>query len=159
MGVARSKRGPTGKKMGTAGSKRVVTYQPRDKQKNIVVFNKPSNPTWIGGRIVGGQEHFGGTVVAGMRKTEYQGHRIRIKTSYEITVDGVPFQGHAVLDADDRICSHACPYQSFDSMLNLMKHLIDLYPESFQERDRTEEYPAETVSRSADAHRLQARHK
>ena len=156
MGVARSKRGPTGNKMGTAGSKRVVTYQPRNKLKNIVVFDKPSSPTWIGRRLGVSQEHFGGTVVAGIRKTEFNGHHIWIKTSYEITVDGVPFQGHAVLDGEGRLCSHACPYENFDSMLSLMKHLIDLYPESFQQRGRTEKYPPETVSRSTTAHRLEA---
>lgn len=66
-----------------------------------------------------------------IRTAEYDGRQIFIKTTYEIEVDGVPFQGHANVDDEGRIHCHAIPYETYSSAIDFVKHLIDLYPESF----------------------------
>jgi hypothetical protein len=77
--------------------------------------------------------HAGGhaVVISGVRTTECGGHNIQIKTSYEIAVDGVPFAGHVELDNSGRLHTHACPYHEFASATEMMRHIVEAYPESF----------------------------
>ena len=66
-----------------------------------------------------------------IRTAEHNGHQILIKTTYEIEIDGVPFEGHASVDAEGRIHCHAIPYETYSSAVGFTKNLLDLYPESF----------------------------
>lgn len=68
-----------------------------------------------------------------LREDEHLGRVIRIRTTYEITVNGVPFHGHMLLDNDGNVYSHACPYSEFPSAMGLIKHLIELYPDDFSD--------------------------
>lgn len=70
-------------------------------------------------------------VISGARDTQHRGHEIVVRTSYEITVDGQPFGGHVELDHAGRLYTHACPYQDFASALDMMKHIIEAYPDAF----------------------------
>ncbi len=72
-----------------------------------------------------------GHALVTLREDEHLGCRIEIKTTYEITVNGVPYHGHLMLDNDGDLYTHACPYSKFGSAMDLVKHLIRLYPESF----------------------------
>jgi len=72
-----------------------------------------------------------GHVITALREDEHLGCRIRIKTTYEITINDRPYSGHLMLDNDGNVYTHACPYTKFGSAMDLVKRLISLYPESF----------------------------
>ncbi len=92
-----------------------------------------TQPDWIADLGLRPDPHAAGkgTGITSIRHAEYAGHKIVIKITYEIEVDAIPFRGHATVDDRGRLHCHAIPYASYASAVDLVKHLIDLYPESF----------------------------
>jgi hypothetical protein len=66
-----------------------------------------------------------------VREVEYKGHKITIRTHYEIRIDGKPISGHIYVDNSGRVSSHAMPTYSFVSTVDLVKKLIDAFPANF----------------------------
>jgi hypothetical protein len=66
-----------------------------------------------------------------IRKDDYNGHQIVIKTTYDISVDGQPLGGHMGLANDGRIMSHALPNFVFGSAVEMVRRLIDFFPGDF----------------------------
>ncbi len=95
-------------------------------------LGKPVQPDWVtdGDDSKPSREHEGGELTS-VREVEHRGRKIVIRTTYEIEVDGQPYQGHARVDEDGRIHCHAIPYDTYSSAVDFVKQLIDLYPESF----------------------------
>ena len=67
-----------------------------------------------------------------VRQTDYEGHRIVIKTHYEVTVDGVPLSGHLMVTDSGNVHYHPIPNFTVPSAIDLVKHVIDTFPEAFQ---------------------------
>jgi hypothetical protein len=63
------------------------------------------------------------------REETYGDYHIVIHTSYRIEINGVPIQGHLALTNDGRVHYHAVPNISFESAVDLVKFLIDTFPE------------------------------
>jgi hypothetical protein len=61
-----------------------------------------------------------------VREATYKGHRIRVVTTYEISIDDKPVSGHLVLDNDGSVHYHAIPNQQFSSMIEMVERIIDL---------------------------------
>lgn len=76
-----------------------------------------------------GAHHEGGG--ASVRTAEYQGHEIVIRTTYEVTVDGQPFDAHFTVDNSGRVHYHGLPTRDFTSLVDLVKKAIDQFPDSF----------------------------
>lgn len=74
--------------------------------------------------------HQTGTL-ADVREAEYRGHRIEVRTSYAITVDGRPFDIHVVVDNEGRVFYHGLPTRDFASVIELVEKAIDLFPDDF----------------------------
>jgi hypothetical protein len=74
-----------------------------------------------------GHEHGLETV----REDDYRGHHVVIRTTYQIEVDGRPVTGHLGVSQDGRVHYHAIPNLSFDSAIELVRRLIDAFPEEF----------------------------
>lgn len=66
-----------------------------------------------------------------VREADYKGHHIVIRTTYEIEVDGVPVTGHMGVADDGRVHYHPVPNTSFASAVDLVKRLIDVFPNDF----------------------------
>ena len=66
-----------------------------------------------------------------VRQAEYRGHRIEVRTSYAITVDGRPFDIHVVVDNDGRVFYHGLPTRDFPSVIGLVEKAIDQFPDDF----------------------------
>lgn len=66
-----------------------------------------------------------------VREADYEGHHIVIRTTYEIQVDGVPITGHVGVTEDGQVHYHPVPNVSFASALDLVKQLIDVFPDDF----------------------------
>ena len=69
-----------------------------------------------------------------VREIEYNGHKITIYTQYEIKVDGKPFGGHVYVDNMGKVSAHALPNYSFVSAVDLVKKMIDEFPDDFTKK-------------------------
>ncbi|MBV0881500.1 hypothetical protein KTQ42_19620 [Noviherbaspirillum sp. L7-7A] len=67
-----------------------------------------------------------------VREAEYNGHRIVIKTTYQIEVDGEPISGHLAVTNDGQVHYHPIPNLSFASAIDLVKQLVDVFPDDFE---------------------------
>ncbi len=74
--------------------------------------------------------HHGGAM-ENVRETTYRGHRIAVHTSYHIQVDGVTIEGHMGVTNDGQVHYHPVPNLSFGSAIDLVKQLIDIFPDDF----------------------------
>lgn len=85
-------------------------------------------PAWVQQRCAKHPpRHAEGGKISGVRATVHRGHAIEIKTTYEITIDKKPYRGHLEVGNDGRLYCHATPYDSYDSAVDMMKRVIDLY--------------------------------
>lgn len=66
-----------------------------------------------------------------VREADYKGHHIVIRTTYRIEVDGVPLMGHMGVTDDGHVHYHPVPNASFASAVDLVKELIDVFPDDF----------------------------
>jgi hypothetical protein len=66
-----------------------------------------------------------------VREVDYQGHHIVIGTTYRIEVDGRPVGGHFIVTDDGQVQCHALPNYTFSSAVDLVKSMIDVFPEDF----------------------------
>jgi hypothetical protein len=72
------------------------------------------------------------SAMADIREAEYRGHRIEVRTSYAITVDGRPFDIHIVVDNEGRVYYHGLPTRDFPSVIDLVKRTIDQFAADFE---------------------------
>jgi hypothetical protein len=66
-----------------------------------------------------------------VRETEYKGHHISIRTTYEITVDGRPFNAPLTVTNAGTVHYHGMPNTGFASAVDLIKSVIDVFPDEF----------------------------
>lgn len=66
-----------------------------------------------------------------IREVNHGEHKIVIKTTYEVSVDGVPLATHLHVLNDGSLHSHALPNYMFLSAVDLVKKIIDLFPDDF----------------------------
>jgi hypothetical protein len=71
--------------------------------------------------------HGGGS----LRSLTHRGHRIEIRTTYEITVDGRPFPVSMSVDHAGSVHYHGLPTRDFASAVDLVKEAIDTFPGDF----------------------------
>ncbi len=72
-----------------------------------------------------------------VRQDDYRGHHIVIHTTYRIEVDGRLVTGHLGVTNDGRVHYHAVPNLSFPSAVDLVRRLIDTFPDEFERSDGT----------------------
>ena len=72
-----------------------------------------------------------GSHMAPMREADYNGHHITIKTTYEIKIDGKPFMGTLDVSNAGTVHYHGMPTAGFASALDLVKSVIDVFPDEF----------------------------
>lgn len=76
------------------------------------------------------QEHHGGELVS-VRRATYKGHEIVVRTTYEIIVNGQPFNVHLTIDNDGRVYYHGLPTRDFPSVIGLVEKAIDVFGDEF----------------------------
>ncbi|MGQ0778558.1 MAG: hypothetical protein ACT4NY_29795 [Pseudonocardiales bacterium] len=76
------------------------------------------------------EEHHGGELES-VRQATYKGHEIVVRTRYEITVDGQPFNVHLTIDNDGRVHYHGLPTRDFPSVIGLVEKAIDIFGDEF----------------------------
>ena len=70
-----------------------------------------------------------------VRLAEHNGHQIKITTRYQIEIDGRSVHLHAMVDNDGQLFCHTTPYVQYQSAVDLVKALMDRFPESFTPED------------------------
>ena len=76
--------------------------------------------------------HEGGQEI--VREDDYKGHHVVIRTTYNIAVDGKEVTGHIMLTNAGQVQYHGLPNHSFDSTVDLVRALIDNFPEDFEKK-------------------------
>ena len=66
-----------------------------------------------------------------IREADHKGHHIMVRTQYEIEVDGHMVRGHMGVTNDGHVHYHPLPNLSFTSAVDLVKQLIDTFPDDF----------------------------
>ena len=69
-----------------------------------------------------------------VREATYKGHRILVRTHYEIEVDGKRVMGHLGVTNDGQVHYHPIPNASFPSAVELVERLIDIFPDDFRKK-------------------------
>jgi alpha-tubulin suppressor-like RCC1 family protein len=72
-----------------------------------------------------------------VRQAEYKGHHIVVRTRYQIEVDGQMLMGHMGVTNDGQVHYHPVPNLSFASAIDLVKQLIDIFPDDFGKKGRS----------------------
>jgi hypothetical protein len=75
------------------------------------------------------------------READYKGHHIVVRTKYEVEVDGKPLMGHMGVNDSGSVHYHPVPNLSFASALDMVKKIIDVFPDEFGPDAKTEPMP------------------
>lgn len=96
-----------------------------------------SDPAWFGGFVAGipRREHMAHNLAQSVREADFRNHHIVIQTSFVITVDGEPLAIHVGLSNDGSAHCHALPAYQFASAIDMVRALIDFFPDDFPVND------------------------
>jgi hypothetical protein len=90
------------------------------------------HPEWVGKDFPDYVQHPHEDLVRSVRVIENGGRTITVTTTYEVRVDGRLVTLHMMVDEQGQLWSHLCPYQSFASATDLVRHLLRRLPHLFQ---------------------------
>jgi|SRR5215467_10680771 len=71
-----------------------------------------------------------------VRQEEHDGHRIVIRTRYDVEVDGAKIPLALSVDNKGQVHCHSLPNYQFASAVDMIKTLIDNFPEDFAAQKR-----------------------
>ena len=83
--------------------------------------------------------HHGESVVT--READYKGHHIVVRTKYEVEIDGKPLMGHMGVTDTGSVHYHPVPNLSFASALDMVRKIIDVFPDDFGPNARRSPMP------------------
>jgi hypothetical protein len=129
MAKAKQKRG---RKAPASGSARRAV--PPD--TSVLAHYSPTNPSeshpsWVKDRFPGYVDPHAGHARSSVREFAHAGHVVRIITTYRVEVDGREVQAHLSVDEDGQVFSHALPFVSYGSAVDLIKDVINAYSAEF----------------------------
>jgi len=70
--------------------------------------------------------------IESIREFVHKNHKVSIKTTYEILVDGKRLTGHIYVDDFGNVSCHSFPTYSFSSTADLIKKIIDKFPQNLE---------------------------
>nr|AIA12574.1 Unknown Function [uncultured bacterium] len=115
------------KKVGLPDTSVLARYSPTD--------GPGSHPDWIKQRFPTYVDPHAGHQTSSVREFTYAGHVGRIITTYRIEVDGQEVHPHLSVDEDGRVFTHALPFVTYASAVDLMKDVIGAYSDDFFRTD------------------------
>lgn len=111
------------KAIGVPDTAILARYSPTD--------SADAHPDWIKKKFPGYIAAHAGHDSKAIREFAHGGHLIKIITTYRVEVDGKPIRAHLSVDEDGRVYSHATPFVTYGSAVDLMKSIIDSYSDAF----------------------------
>jgi hypothetical protein len=135
--------GPGGKGKSSGGqssSKEGSANAPDTPDTSVLARYSPtegaqSHPDWIKKKFPTYIEPHGKHEATSVRELTHNGHVIRIITTYRVEVDGKPADMHLSVDEDGQVYTHATPFVTYASAVDLMKEVMDAYPDAFSNAD------------------------
>lgn len=94
-----------------------------------------SHPDWVKAKFPTYIEPHGKHGATSVRQLSHKGHDIKIITTYRIEVDGKPAGMHLSVDKDGQVYTHATPFVTYTSAVDLMKEVMDAYPDAFSDSE------------------------
>jgi hypothetical protein len=94
-----------------------------------------AHPDWVKNQFPTYIDPHTGHEMTSVREFAHAGHVVKITTSYRVEVDGHPIRAHLSVDEDGQVYTHATPFITYASASDLMKAVIDAYPDSFSHDD------------------------
>jgi hypothetical protein len=93
-----------------------------------------SRPAALGGYLkkkasTAGHDHAGHA--ASVRTADHNGHQITLTTTYRVEIDGKVLKIPLMVDDSGNVHCHSLPNYQFDSALDMLKAVIDSFPEDF----------------------------
>jgi hypothetical protein len=82
----------------------------------------------------GGHDH--GANHPSVRSVDHNSHEIVIETSYRVKVDGKTVNIPLMVDESGNVHCHALPNYQFQSALDMVKAMIDVFPDQFGRRGK-----------------------
>jgi hypothetical protein len=82
------------------------------------------------------EHRMGGAHEKSVRTFIHKGHEISITTMYQVKIDGRMVHLPLLVSQDGHVQSHAAPNYSQSSAVDMVKTLIDLFPEDFKKKPR-----------------------
>jgi hypothetical protein len=133
--------GPDGKGKSSGGhspSKEGSANMPGTPDTSVLAHYSPtegaqSHPDWIKKKFPAYIEPHGKHDATSVRELTHNGHVIRIITTYRVEVDGKPADMHLSVDEDGQVYTHATPFVTYASAVDLMKEVMDAYPDAFSD--------------------------
>ena len=83
-------------------------------------------------------EHGGDGSIDTVREDDYAGHHLVIRTTYIIEVDGKVLWVPLALGNDGQLHCHSLPNYQFASAVDMVKRLIDSFPDDFKRKRRSQ---------------------
>ncbi len=90
------------------------------------------HPAWVMKDFPSYVEHAHEALARSTRVLEHQGNTITITTTYEVRVNERLVTLHMMVDEEGRLWSHLCPYLTFATATELVRHLIERMPHLFE---------------------------
>ena len=87
-----------------------------------------SHPEWVKTKFPSYVEPHGKHEATSVRELTHKGHTVRIITTYRVEVDGKPADLHLSVDEDGQVFTHATPFVTYASAVDLMKAVMDDIP-------------------------------
>lgn len=76
-----------------------------------------------------------------VRSFTHAGHKVKITTIYEIAIDGKPFNGTLGVGENGQVHCHSLPNYQTASAVDMVKYLIDIFPDDFTKKKRAAKNP------------------
>ena len=83
-----------------------------------------------------------------VRSFTHAGHKVSITTIYEIAIDGKPFEGTLGVGENGQVHCHSLPNYQTASAVDMVKYLIDIFPDDFEKTKRAPKKPARKTKTS-----------
>jgi hypothetical protein len=99
-------------------------------------------PAALGNYLVNlprGHAHGANGLIETLRMDEHKGHSIVIHTTYLLEIDGKALQVPLSVDNEGRLHCHSLPNYQFRSAIDMVKYLIDIFPNDFSLEQKAEE--------------------
>lgn len=130
--------GDKGKSSGGRPPKQGSLNKPDTPDTSVLARYSPtegaqSHPDWIKKKFPTYIEPHGKHEATSVRELTHNGHVIRIITTYRVEVDGKPADMHLSVDEDGQVYTHATPFVTYASAVDLMKEVMDAYPDAFSD--------------------------
>lgn len=92
-----------------------------------------SHPAWVKAKFPSYIPSHDKHEATSVRELTHNGHAVKIITTYRVEVDGAPAGMHLSVDEDGQVYTHATPFVTYASAVDLMKEVMDAYPDAFSD--------------------------